>query len=574
MARPKKSPSRGLPRSVADEVTRYAEDVVSGKIVAGPHVRDACKRHLRDLKEGPKRGLRWDVGEAKEAFRFYSDILRLNGGEFEGKPFELHPSQKFIVGSLFGWKAADGHRRFRVAYIEQAKGNGKSPLVAGIGLRMLVADGEPRAEVYAAATKKDQAQILFRDAVAMIDQSPELDGALERSGGRGKEWNIADLATASFFRTVASDDAQSGPRPHCALLDEIHEHKTGLMVEMMRAGTKGRRQALIVMITNSGTDKQSVCWSYHEYAAKVCAGLLEDDGFFGYVCALDPDDDPMVDSSCWIKANPLLGVSIPKKYLEEQIREAKGMPAKESTVRRLNFCQWVEAENPLFSPDIWRRASDPYNEEFLRGRKCYGGLDLSSTTALTAFVLLFEPSETDPKWRLRSRFWIPSENFSEWARKARVTEQAHAWRAAGWLTTTPGAAVNKLFVLAELVGACAAYDVQSIGFDRWRIEDLKSLMADEGVELPLEPFGQGFKDMSPALDEFERFLISDEMRHDGNPVMNWNVSNAIADSDPAGNRKVAKDRATGPVDGVVAGIMAAGRSLAPRETPTYQMLFV
>lgn len=570
----KKSRSPDSPPSETDDATAYARGVVDGKILAGPHVRGACKRHLADVDDGPKRGLVWDIAAANEAFRFYAEILRLNGGEFEGRPFVLEPSQKFIVGSLFGWKGADGHRRFRVAYIEQAKGNGKSPLVAGIGLKMLVADNEQRAEIYAAAQKKDQAQILFRDAIAMVDQSPELDQALQRSGGKGKEWNIADLSTASFFRTVASDDAQSGPRPHCALLDEIHEHKTGFMVEMMRAGTKGRRQALIVMITNSGTDKQSVCWSYHEYATKVCSGLLVDDGFFGFVCALDDGDDPLKDESCWRKANPLLDVSITRKYLEEQVREARGMPSKESIVRRLNFCQWVEAENPLFSPDVWRRAIEPYDDELLAGRKCFGGLDLSSTTALTAFVLLFAPSEADPKWRLRCRFWIPAENLAEWARKARIDEHVHAWRAAGHLTTTPGTAVNKLFVLAELVGACARYDVQSIGYDRWRIEDLKSLMADEGVELPLEPFGQGFKDMSPALDEFERLLISNELRHEGNPVMNWNISNAVGDSDPAGNRKVTKERATGPVDGVVAAVMAAGRSRALTEEPKHQIFFV
>lgn len=565
----KKKPGQGSPRS-ADPVTRYARRVIAGKIIAGPHVREACARHLRDLQEGPRRGLFWDVLAAKEAFRFYSEILRLNGGEFEGKPFDLHPSQEFIVGSLFGWKAPDGYRRFRVAYIEEGKGNGKSPLVAGIGLKMLVADGEQRAEVYAAATKKDQAQILFRDAVAMVDLSPDLDRALDRAGGKGREWNISDPSTASFFRCVASDDAQSGPRPHCALLDEIHEHKSGLMVEMMRAGTKGRRQALIVMITNSGTDRTSVCWTYHEYAAKVCSGSLQDDGFFGYVCALDEGDDPMQDEDCWIKANPLLGVSIPKKYIDEQVREARGMPSKESTVRRLNFCEWVESANPWISPDVWRRAAEEYDETLLIGRRCYGGLDISSTTDLTAFVLLFEPTEADPFWRQKCWFWIPSENM---ARKDETGNNLYpVWRAAGWLTATPGAAVNKLFVLSVLVGACASYKVQSIGYDRWRIEDLKSLMSDEGVTLPLEPFGQGFKDMAPAVDEYERLLISGEMKQDGNPVMTYCITSSVVETDPAGNRKVTKERSNGRVDGAVAGVMAAGRARAAKtRQPAFQM---
>lgn len=525
------------------------------------------------MAEGPKRGLRWDLDGALRAFDFYRTILRLNGGEFEGKPFELEPSQKFIVGNLFGWLGPDGSRRFRSAYIEQGKGNGKSPLIAGIGLKMLVADKEPRAEVYAAATKKDQAQILFRDAVAMVDLSPELDRVLTRSGGRGKEWNIADLTSASFFRTVASDDAQSGPRPHCALLDEVHEHKSGMMIEMMRAGTKGRRQALIVMITNSGTDRQSVCWQQHEYGCKVASGMEENDAYFSYICALDPDDDPLQDESCWIKANPLLGVSITRKYLEEQVREARGMPSKESMVRRLNFCQWVEALNPWLSHDVWTKARDAdFDEELLVGRRCFGGLDLASTMDLTALVLLFEPTERDPHWRQKAWFWLPHGSFHGERRK-QYPDQLDAWKAAGWIEETPGNALNKLFVLSRLVEITSRYEVVSIGYDRWRIEDLKQLMSDEGVELPLEPFGQGFKDMAPAVDEYERLLISGDLKHDGNNVMTWNAGCAVLEEDPAGNRKPTKAKSTGRIDGVVGSVMAAGRSLAMREAPPdYQVL--
>lgn len=569
----KKSRKSGSPPSVDDPVTDYAQRVCDGRIVAGPHVRAACARHLRDIKDAPRRGLTWDIAEAREAFRFYEEILRLNGGEFEGRPFTLDPSQQFIVGSIFGWKAADGYRRFRVAYIEEGKGNGKSPLVAGIGLKMLVGDGEPRAEVYAAATKKDQAQILFRDAVAMVDQSPELDRSLRRAGGKGREWNISDLDSASFFRCVSSDDAQSGPRPHCALLDEVHEHKSGLMIEMMRAGTKGRRQALIVMITNSGTDRQSVCWQYHEYGAKVASGMEENDAFFSYICALDETDDPMVDESCWIKANPLLGVTFQKKYLDEQVREARGMPSKESKVRRLNFCQWVEAINPWLSHDVWTGARDAdFDDELLVGRRCYGGLDLSSTTDLTAFVLLFEPSESDPRWRQKAWFWLPHASYHGERRK-QYPEQLEMWKAAGWIEETPGNALNKLFVLSRLVEITSRYELQSIGYDRWRIEDFKALMSDEGIELPLEPFGQGFKDMAPAVDEFERMLISGELRHDGNNVMTWNAGSAVLEQDPAGNRKPTKAKSMARIDGIVAAIMAAGRSLAAQEAePNYDLM--
>lgn len=559
-------------KSTSDRATTYAKHVVAGKIVAGPHVRDACKRHLHDLATAKERGLVWSLELAQRAIGYFEDVLRLNGGQFEGKPFVVLPWQAFIIGSLFGWLGADGYRRFRTCYTETAKGSGKSPLAGGVGLYGLTSDGEPRAEIYAAATKKDQAQILFRDAVAMVDQSPLLAERLEKSGAPGREFNLAHLQSGSFFRTVSADDGQSGPRPHMALLDEIHEHKTGTVVNMMRAGTKSRTQALIFMITNSGTNKQSICWEYHEYGAKVCAagaaGAMPgepyyDDSFFAFVCSLDEGDDPFQDERCWAKANPSLEHGIPgMKYLREQVTEARGMPSKEATVRRLNFCQWVESASPWISADVWLGARDAYTPERLRGRRCYAGLDLSSTQDLTSLVLLFEPDDSDEYWRLLSYFWLPAEGLADKAERDRVPYTT--WHDKGWLETTPGRAISKMFVLHRLVEVADQFDLQGLAYDRWRIEDLKQMIEDEGLSLPpLSPFGQGFKDMGPALDEFERLLISGQLKHNGNPVMTWCAANAITAQDPAGNRKVAKDKATGRVDGIVAAIMATGKSIAP-----------
>lgn len=486
----------------------------------------------------------------------------LNGGEYEGIPYELLDWQKFIVGSLFGWKGPDGLRRFRVAYIETGKGSGKSPLCAGIGLYGLMADGEPRAEVYAAATKKDQAQVLFRDAVAMVDQSPMLHARLQKSGVGQNVWNLAWIERGSFFRPLSADDGQSGPRPHIALLDEVHEHRNGNVVEMLRAGTKSRRQALIVMITNSGAGKQTYCWDRHEQATQVAAGSLEDDSLFSYVCALDTDDDPMKSEACWPKANPSLVHGLPgMKYLREQVREARGMPGKESIVRRLNFCQWVEAESPWIGSDVWFSAQDKeFDKSRLVGRRCWAGLDLSSTQDLTALALLFEPDHADPHWRLMTWFWLPGDGLMDKADKDRVPYLM--WRDAGYLEALPGRVVQKLAVLKRLAEIVQMYNLQEVGYDRWRIEDFKALMDQEGIKLPLVPFGQGFKEMAPAVDEFERMLLGGQLKHAGNPVMTWNAANAVVVSDPAGNRKIAKGRATGRVDGVVAAIMAAGRAMA------------
>lgn len=545
-----------------DPVTTYARKVVGGKIVAGPHVRDACRRHLKDLEHGPARGLFFDVAAAARAIGYFRDVLRLNGGEFEGVPYELLPWQSFIVGSLFGWKGPDGYRRFRVAYVETGKGSGKSPIAAGIGLYGLTADGEARAEIYAAATKKDQAMILFRDAVAMRDQSPELAVRLIKSGVGENTWNLAYHQTASFFRPISADDGQSGPRPHIALLDEVHEHRTGTVVEMLRAGTKSRRQALMFMITNSGTSKQTVCWEYHDYGAKVAAGSIADDSFFAYVCALDEGDDPFKDERCWAKANPSLEHGLPGlKYLREQVTQARGMPAKESIVRRLNFCQWVEAESPWIGGELWFGAEDKqFDAAMLIGRRCWGGLDLGSTQDLTALALLFEPDECDPHWRLVPHFWLPGDGLHDKADKDRVPYIA--WRDAGHLEAQPGRAINKLAVIRRLAEIASLYDLQEVGYDRWRIEDLKMLLDQEGISLPLVPFGQGFKEMAPAIDEFERLLLGGQLKHGGNPVMTWCAANAVTMSDPAGNRKIAKEKATGRVDGIVAAVMAAGRAMS------------
>lgn len=557
MTTKKKTPCRSS--SGSDPATKYAQEVVSGKRIAGPDIRNACARHLKDIEEGSKRGLAWDVEEANKAIRYYRSVLKLNGGDFEGKPFELLPWQCFIVGSLFGWKGADGYRRFRVAYVETGKGSGKSPLAAGVGLKGLTADGEARAEVYAAATKKDQAMILFRDAVAMVQQSPELSKRLTTSGTGQNIWNLAYLQTGSFFRPISSDDGQSGPRPHMALIDEVHEHKTNHVVEMMRAGTKSRKQAMIFMITNSGSNKLGPCWSYHEYGVSVAAGEKIDDGFFSFICSLDEEDDPIQDESCWFKSNPSLqDADLPgMKYLREQVTEARGMPSKEAMVRRLNFCQWTGAEAPWISTDVWKKAAREFDWRDLRGRRAYAGLDLSSTTDLTGLVFLVEPILDDEPWLMVPFAWLPDEGLDRKEEMDRAPYQQ--WKTMGYLDTTPGRAISKRIVLQRLSSLCSFFDVVSVAYDRWRIEDLLALAEDEGIALPeMIPFGQGYGSMAPAVEHFEELLLNGMLAHPSHPVLNWCATNAVITADDAGNRKPSKAKATGRIDLIVAAIMAAG----------------
>lgn len=562
-----------------DRATQYAGAVVSGEITAGPFVRGACRRHLEDLERSKEQAYPFEfvAAEASEAMRFFEEYLRLNGGQYEGMPFLLLPWQAFIVGSIYGWKRrSDGCRRFRVAYVETPKGSGKSPLAAGVGLKGLVADREPRAEVYAAATYKDQAMVLFRDAIAFYDQSPKLQELLQASGTGAMRWNLAYASKGSFFRVISSEKkGQSGPRPHVVLLDEIHEHTDGTVIEMLRAGFKFRRQPLSFMITNAGHDKNSVCWEYHDLGTKVALGQLENDEFFSYVCALDEedlvDDRYLEDEKLWAKVNPSLDAGLPGyDYIRGQIREARGLPSKMATVKRLCFCIWTEAENPAISREAWMACQDKdYPLELLKGRKCWGGLDLSATQDLTAFALMFQPTEEDPLWRLKAWFWIPGVGLRLKA------EQDHvpyiSWRDAGYIRAIDRKTVEYEFVIADLAGILEGLDCQQIAFDRWKMKDFKKDQARLGISLPeLVEFGQGYQSMSPAIKIFETKLVQGTLRHDGNPCLTWCASNVVAVQDAAENKKYDKSRSIGRIDGIVAAAMACGILEEAEEKSVYE----
>lgn len=544
-----------------DPVTTYARKVVEGKILTGQPVRQACQRHLDDLDQAASRGFFFDLEKVTRAIGFYRDVLRLNGGEYEGKEYVLLDWQAFIVGSVFGWVDAQGMRRFRILYIETAKGSGKSPLLAGIGLYGLVADGEQRAEIYAAATKKDQAMILFRDAVAMVNQSPLLSNVLKKSGRGDDAWKIQYEKNSSFFKPISSDEGQSGPRPHIGLIDEVHEHKTAHVIDMMRAGFKFRTQPMIAMITNSGSDKKTPCGVYHDYALEIVSGTRRDDELFAYVCSLDEGDEPFKDEKCWHKVNPSLRYGVPtKKYIRGQVKDAKGMPSKEAIVRRLNFCQWTEASNPWISREIWMNARMTYDWRDLRGRRAYGGLDLGSTTDLTGLVLWIEPIEQGEPWRIVPFAWLPDEGLG---RKEEIDRVPYfAWKTAGLLETTPGKAISKRIVLQRLVELQDCFDIQCIAYDEWRMQDLIQMASDDGYTLPeLFPFRQGYKSMSPALEMFETALLNGEVVHNGHPIMTMCAANAVTAQDQAGNRKLDKLKATGRIDLMVAAVMGAGVAL-------------
>lgn len=572
---------RGGSSTTNDPVTGYARDVIAGRIIAGPLVRGASARHLADLK---RKDIRWDLAAAMRAIDFFATVLRLAGGDFEGNPFILEPWQAFIVGSLFGWKRRGGQRRFRTAYVEAGKGAGKSPMAAGIGHYMLTADGEARPEVYAAATKKDQAMVLFRDAVAMYQQSPELRERLVPSGGN-PIWQLTYLRRAGWFKPISNEDGQSGPRPYCALVDEIHEHKDETTIEMLEAGFKFRRNPMLVMITNSGSDQTSVCWKYHELAEKVFAGEVQDDEFFAYVCALDEDEDPFEDEACWIKSNPSLGVVIQPDYLRSRVTRARNLPDKRNEVLRLNFCVWTDADAAWMTKDAWKAVQRDFDIESLRGRKAWVGADLAVRNDLTALAIVVEDGKTekgDDKFLAWAEFWLPKEKLKE--KEEKDGQPYGLWVEQGHLRLSEGNFVRQEFIAKRLVEINDLLDLQAIAYDEYAVKWLEVALDDLGAKLPLIEHPQGFRRgkvdeeaikaakaagetppaglwMPDSILKTEELIVDTLIGVKPSPILTWNIASATFERDAQDNRKLSKRKSTGRIDGAVALVMGGGAAL-------------
>lgn len=536
-----------------DRTTAYATAVVAGDIVAGPWVRLACERHLRDLDHGVERGLRFDEQLAARAIAFI-ECLTLADGEHVGQPFRLQPWQAFVVGSLFGWLGADGYRRFRTAYVEIGKGNGKTPLGAAIALYCSIADGEAGAECYCAAVSREQAGIAFRDVKRFAEASPALAARLKIDTN-----NVAYHATGSYIRPVSSEGrGLDGKRVHLALVDELHEHPSSLVVDKMRAGTKGRRQALIVEITNSGYDRHSVCWDHHEFSIKVVQGVLDNDSWFGFVCALDEGDDWLSDPTCWIKTNPNLGVSITQKYLEEQVAEARDMPSKRNIVARLLFCVWTEQSSIWLPIEIWDRGAEPVDLAMLSGRDCFGALDLASTGDIAAFVLTFPPAEYGERWHVLPRFFCPEEGIRLRAKRDGVPYQQ--WVDEGYLIATAGNVIDYAFIRDAVQRDAERFHIVRIAFDRWNATHLVQELQSDGFDMVA--FGQNVAAMAAPVREIEKLARGGELVHGGHPVLRWMVSNIAPYTDPSGNTKFDKGRSGDKIDGAVALAMGVGIAIA------------
>ena len=559
-------------------MTAWARKVVAGQVVAGHLTRLACQRHLDDLKADKARGLVWDRAAALHAIEFFSH-LRHSTGEWAGQPFDLQPWQQFVVGSVFGWKRADGLRRFRTAYVEVARKNGKSALLAGIALYALVADGEAGAHVYAAATTRDQARIVFGEAERMVAASPALSARVTRTVN-----NLAVLPTASWFRPLSADASKmDGLNVHFAAVDEVHEHPGPEIIQKLNTATGARRQPLIFEITTAGHDRHSVCRQHHEFSVKALEGTLPHetaDAWFAFIATIDSGDD-WTDPTVWGKANPSLGVTVKIDDLKRQIDEAREMPAQQNAIRRLRLNEWTEQVTRWLDMEVWAEGGLSATaggadiagelsrlEQLLAGRECYGGLDLARVNDLSAFLLLFPPTRAPAlgslaeKWIVLSRFWVPEEDIGRRARRDRVPYDV--WRDQGFLVATPGNATDFAFIEAEIVSLAGRFDLRELAYDRTFAGEIVQHLQDEGI--PLVQFGQGFLSMAAPTAELERLAVSRLLWHGGHPVLRWNASNVAVRHDPAGNIKPDKERSSERIDGIVALCNALGRAMLRDES--------
>jgi len=531
---------------------RYVDDVLTGRVVACRAVQLACERYRRDIDHGAERGLYFDREAAQIAIAFFG-LLKHSKGEWAGKAVKLEPWQQLIVWNLFGWKRADGTRRFRTGYLEVARKNGKSTMGAGLGLFLMTADGEAGAEVYSAATKRDQARITHAEATRMVKASPQLRRRLTVYRD-----NIHIKDTASKFEPLGRDtDSLDGLNLHGAIVDEVHAHKTRDLWDLLETATGARRQALMLAITTAGYDRQSLCWTQHEYTLKVLNGLIEDDSWFGIIYALDEDDD-CFDEALWIKANPNLHVSKKIEDMRRLAARAREMPSALNSFLRLHCNIWTQSETKWISREHWDACGVAVDAAGLRGRTAYAGLDLSSTTDITALVLVFAPQADEDRYQVLCRFFIPEEAMTERSHTDRVPYDA--WVRAGYITATPGNVIDYEYVLAQIDEDLQAYDLPEIAFDRWGASRIQTQLAELGGEDFLVQFGQGFASMSPPMKELEKIILGHKLAHGNNPVLNWMADNLVARTDPAGNIKPDKEKSLEKIDGMVALIMALDRA--------------
>lgn len=467
----------------------------------------------------------------------------------------LLPWQEQIVRDLFGIVKKNGKRQFLTAYIEIPKKNGKSELAAAIALYLLYADNEPSAEVYGAACDRNQASIVFDVARQMVEMSPAL---MRRSKIRSAGKRIINYRNAGFYQVLSAETGtKHGLNVSGLVFDEIHAQPNRKLYDVLTKGSgDAREQPLFFIITTAGNDKNSICYELHTKALDLMAGRKKDATFYPVVYGLEHEED-WTDEANWYKANPSLGHTIQIDRVREAYRNAVENPAEENVFKQLRLNIWTSASIRWIPEQVYDKGNLPIDRDFLRGRMCYGGLDLSSTSDITALVLAFTPRSDDEKYILLPFFWLPEDTLELRCRRDHVLYDV--WQKQGFIQTTEGNVIHYGFIEKFIERLGETYNIREIAYDRWNATQMVQNLEDMGFTMV--PFGQGFKDMSPPSKELFKLLMEGNILHGGNPVLKWMAGNVVMRQDPAGNIKPDKEKSVEKIDGIVASIMALDRCI-------------
>jgi phage terminase large subunit-like protein len=545
------APTVQLPATVTaapHPVDAYARAVVDGTVPAGKYHRLACERHLRDrAREGTAAfPYRFEAAKADRFFRFAAKLKHYKG-EWAGSFIVLQPWQQFRLGSIFGWVHVDtGLRRFRTAYNEVPRKNGKSLEAAVVALYVTFYDSEPGAEGYCLATQRSQAMLVFRDAVKLVRSS----GLKTRLQIHAR--TIFCTATSSKLEALGANP-QDGLNPNLIIIDEFHKLTDRELIDVMETATGARRQPLSFQITTAGDDPVSPCGDQHGYAVQILEGVLVDETFFGFIAHADVGDDWTLEATAR-KANPNFGVSIKPDDLAALVTKATGMPAAAAAYQQKRLNLWVNTAQPWLSLEGWRKGQTRWTLEELRGETCWGAIDLSSKIDLAAFVLVFPPTPTRPHWRYVVWCFTPADTLLERARRDRAPYLQ--WVDERYLSTNPGNRLDQDLIQAAVTYArdVLGFNIQQIGFDPWNAGNLEKDLQEDGFEVLEIP--QTLAHMSAPSKDFEADVLDGLADAGGNPLMAWSISNVVVYRDGKDNIYPQKKRSRGRIDPVVAAIMA------------------
>lgn len=489
-----------------------------------------------------------DNKQATRAIRWFQECLMHSKGEFAGRRFGLLKWQREFIARLFGTLLPDGLRQYRTAYLEVPRKNGKSELAAGIALKLLCIDDEPGAEVYSAAADKEQAALVFNAAKAMVEQNEDLRKRLTIYRNA-----IVFPEKSSTYKAISAEAyTKHGLNASGIIFDEVHAQPDRELWDVLNTSTGARRQPLTVAITTAGWDRESICWQLHEHAKRILSGELQDDSFLPMIYAADDDDD-WTDPKVWAKANPSLGITLKRSYMEAECARAKMMPSYENTFRRLHLNQWTENETRWLKLDDWKACDGkPIDLEALRGATCFAGLDLSSKIDLTALVLYFPETKT-----VLPYFWMPRDTLRKRMEQDRVPFDV--WARQGFIELTDGNVVDQHCIRRRISELASRFQIAGIGFDPWNATQMSQWLQEDGATI--WEMRQGFRTLSEPTKELEKLVIAHALRHGDNPVMRWMIGNVIVKQDENGNYRPDKAKSRGRIDGVVALIMALSRAL-------------